>query len=1077
MKILIFLLYFMSLVATTHAERIAVDDPILIGESDLLAGRLLILQAYGSSSDAAGASHSFVELYNASDAEINLSGISLFYADGTSVPAAPNTNTTDGEWKVIPLSGTLPAKTSFLILGLKQNTTGRLQITENSGDINNSNFTLSNRAFKVALIHNKNADLLVQNPFDMDGAGAKADGYIDMIGAANAYSADGSARDRIFGFEIAPARNSASEAVRRKSTIDTDVNNVDFESTRYAAGGINNEQLEIYRPKNLAFGAWNPVTGYKDGEEPTPIDEDPIVAGQPDALAGKLLILQAYGSSSDAAGVSHSFVELYNNTDASINLIGITLFFADGTSVSNNALPNTNTEDSKWKAIPLSGTLPAKTSFLILGDRQNATGRLQIQDNYGDINDENFTLSNRAFKVALIRNKNADLTVQNPFDMDGADAKADGYIDMIGAANAYSADGSARDRIFGFETAPARNSASEAVRRKSSLDTNVNNVDFESTRYAAGGVSDGELEIFRPKNRVFGSWNPFTGETLDRATALPIVRIYTENEVAITSRDDYTSIVFSLTDPKNPENNVFSNNPRDEMRGRGNATWNYPKKPYRVRFRENTSLFGLDAHRNWIMLAEFRDPMFMTTPVVFELGGRVFDHQPHTNTYRHVHLYFNGKYDGVYILTEHRQASPDGIGAPGRVGIDPLEGWLVQMSIYDEAPMFMTRNYNLPILIQTNNAPDGDPNDSNNPYYDFIKNDWNNLCDMMVSSRFPENGYRDLIDMDSFIDYIMIHEIVANTDGIRLGNSVFAYKDKGGKISLGPLWDFDISFGWDWDIHNHVYFVPGTTSQFIQKHSFFRRFFDDPVFFNKYKERWSEKYLELSAFSEFIEELGAEIRPAILQDSERWAVPVGYVVSRYNTNHAQLISEMAVWWNSRITWLNNQLKRTGVDVKTPTLESVTNNSVTVKPLDALSNGQNVEYLIRTVNTPANFNWRSEPSFADLSPNRTYYVFARSAENENFFAGAPSAPLRVNTLVATTGLETQQNAYPFNAFIVNGLLHISGLATGETFSIYNATGALIFKGVANGNETLIPLHTHGLYIIQAGNRTEKLIYYY
>jgi hypothetical protein len=226
---------------------------------------LLILQAYGSSSDAAGVSHSFVELYNAGDTEVSLAGKTLYYADGTrGLPKAG----ADGVWKTITLTGSIPAKTSFLILGSKQNTTGRHQITENSGDINDSSFSLGNRSFKVALIEGT-ATLTVQNPFDTDGKGTKTAGYIDMVGAANDPE-HATNPDQILGFETAPSRNSASVAVRRTSLTDTDDNSFDFASTDYRVWSAGNPDrmteadLEIKRPKNLAYGAWDPVTGEKE---------------------------------------------------------------------------------------------------------------------------------------------------------------------------------------------------------------------------------------------------------------------------------------------------------------------------------------------------------------------------------------------------------------------------------------------------------------------------------------------------------------------------------------------------------------------------------------------------------------------------------------------------------------------------------------------------------------------------------------------------------------------------------------------------------------------------------------------
>jgi hypothetical protein len=485
---------------------------------DELAGKLLILQAYGNGpmdgNSPGGVSHSFVELYNTTDEEINLDGIVLYYADGTSTSTSDNTATEDEPWKRISLDGkTIPAGASFLVLGKKHTdiSSTRFIIGDNYGDINDDNFILSRRAFKVALIRSTKT-LTVQNPFNIDRDGKKADGYIDMVGAANEYSDNINGRDRINGFEYRPARNSASESVRRVDIDDYDDNFMDFESIRYAIGdsstgnkSISDEMLEVRKPRNSNTGAWNPFEEPDEGPTPPPPEGPFVKIGTQDTLAEKLLILQAYGSSSDAVGVSHSFVELYNTTSNAINLTGITLYYADGT----RGLPKAD-NDGDWKKLALTGSIPAKASYLILGPKQNTSGRYQVPVNSGDINNSSFMLSNRSFKVVLIRN-DATLTAQNPFNMDGKGAKAAGYIDMVGAANDPT-HATNPDQILGFETAPARNSASEAVRRKDLNDTNNNSTDFIAARYAltgSGAFTDEMLELRKPRNSKVGEWDPF----------------------------------------------------------------------------------------------------------------------------------------------------------------------------------------------------------------------------------------------------------------------------------------------------------------------------------------------------------------------------------------------------------------------------------------------------------------------------------------------------------------------------------------------------------------------------------------
>jgi len=582
-----------------------------IDPPDPLEGEILILSAYGGF-HVDGPTHNFVELYNPGDKEINLGNCTLQYAAY---------NDDEGEWVAIPLTGTIKPKHSYLILGEYVNDVGfgnpRIRIEDGSGDVNDE-FRLHNRGFRIALIRGNNV-LTVDNPFRINEAGAKVPGYIDFIGSRNDLN------NELIGWKGPPnlentlenfPRNSNQEGIRRRNLTNTDSGVTDFTSVRYTVArsviyphGVNDNELEIYKPKNRAHGAWDPFEGIegwkpeitytvaqtggtegtvtttgilftfssvidnlnvtpaditlggaaskgsatftKSGDNwllsPVTVNDAGIVivsisktgieaaaknvtvymegaaslevkAGEQDALAGKLLILQAYAPSGSPAGLSHPFVELYNTTNAAINLTGITLFFANG---------NTGTtQDDAWRKIALTGTIPAGGSFLIMGPKAATTTSTKVvfEDNYGDINDDNFTLSNNAYKIAIIRtNFDNALNVQNPFTMDKTDgSRAAGYIDMVGAHNTPGT-----NTINGFEIAPARGSASEAIRRKNLIDTDNNQGvssaypdgtgDFDSIRYGSGGtapfaqLSDALIELRRPRNsaNTTAGWDPF----------------------------------------------------------------------------------------------------------------------------------------------------------------------------------------------------------------------------------------------------------------------------------------------------------------------------------------------------------------------------------------------------------------------------------------------------------------------------------------------------------------------------------------------------------------------------------------
>ena len=377
-----------------------------------------------------------------------------------------------------------------------------------------------------------------------------------------------------------------------------------------------------------------------------------------------------------------------------------------------------------------------------------------------------------------------------------------------------------------------------------------------------------------------------------QAGGLPVVKIDTKDGAPILDRENYVNMAFALTDPDNPNNNITAVNDKDGIRGRGNSTWvytNYVKKPYRIKFDEKQSLFGLPAAKSWVLLAEYLDETLILNTTAFELGNVLG--MPYNHTYHHVQLYLNGEYKGVYGLTEQNQVGE------GRVDIDEGHGWFIEIdSNYDEEPNFRTTSYNLPVMIK---SPEEKPADIDNPAYDFVRNDVNELCDSMASANFPENGYRDLINMNTFIDFLLANEIVMNTE-LWHPKSTFSYKDGGGKISMGPLWDFDWAFGptewYDGAIPTHFQKHTGRSSW----HQFFKRFFEDPVFSVKYKERWNEKYSEILAVSEFIGDMGTRLEESAAENFKIWPT---------SNNYAQQITNMKNWWNNRCLWLNSELNK------------------------------------------------------------------------------------------------------------------------------------------------------------------------
>jgi hypothetical protein len=408
----------------------------------------------------------------------------------------------------------------------------------------------------------------------------------------------------------------------------------------------------------------------------------------------------------------------------------------------------------------------------------------------------------------------------------------------------------------------------------------IDDIDALAATFTASGIVqvDGVLQAsgttkndFRRSLQYTVSTGKFAHRTytvrLDapQATGLPVIRIDTQDGQEVVSKEAYLQASITISDPRNPGFDYKGVALRDQVRGRGNTTWTYPKKPYRIRFAQKRSVFGLAEARNWVLLANYLDPTLMMTSIAMETGQRLG--LPFTNHYVHTELFVNGEYRGSYLLTEHVQVGE------GRVDIDEDHGFFVELdSYFDDEPKFRTEIYDLPVMIKS-------PEDLDDPSgYDFVKAALHELETALTAPTFPDSGYRELISTSTLIDYLLVNELLTNNE-LGWPKSTYLHRDVGGKIQMGPIWDFDWGFGYTG--LGHEYF---TAWDYIAgKHAFFTRFFDDPEFLREYRTRWRES-LQRSQEHNFA------VWPEARSDG-----------------FAKEVEDLISWWRKRIEYLDGAM--------------------------------------------------------------------------------------------------------------------------------------------------------------------------
>ena len=316
-------------------------------------------------------------------------------------------------------------------------------------------------------------------------------------------------------------------------------------------------------------------------------------------------------------------------------------------------------------------------------------------------------------------------------------------------------------------------------------------------------------------------------------TGLPLVYVNTQGGVGVYSKTEFVPATMSIkgagTIPGLAD--VTCN-----IRGRGNTTWTWPKKPYLIKLDSRTSVLGFPEHKRWVLLANFMDRTLMRNMVSMKVSSMMTNlaWTPHCQP---VELILNGKHVGNYLLIEQVRVDEN------RVNISEQGGYLLELDFhYDNE--FQWKDHNIPFAVKY-----PDPEDLTAQQKTYIKNYIAEVSNVIYGSNFKDsqNGYAKYLDVDSFIDYWIVYEVMGNHE---LGNpgSVFFHKDVNGKLTAGPCWDFD------WGVLSFKTSPQAETGLVNGNAIWYKRLFEDPAFKTRVRDRFNELLPQLETIPDYMEE-------------------------------------------------------------------------------------------------------------------------------------------------------------------------------------------------------------------------------
>ncbi len=477
--------------------------------------------------------------------------------------------------------------------------------------------------------------------------------------------------------------------------------------------------------------------------------------------------------------------------------------------------------------------------------------------------------------------------------------------------------------------------------------------------------------------------NPSTGEPLDIPDEPKVLA-----NMKIISRPDGSRNYLS---DQNTDD-YLNYNGRIGIELRGSTSQSLPKKPYGLTTlkpddisNNNVSIFDMPSENDWILNALAYDPSLIRDYLSYELYEKLGNYSPRRN---YCEVIINGDYKGLYIFME-------------KIKVDNSRVNIVKMTDEDNTGINVTGGY----ITKCDKTTGGDPvawsfdnvafiHSSPKPeeitsfQNEYIYSQFNNLKNVMNAQNSSiTTGYPSIIDIPSFVDFMILNEFASNVDAYQY--STYFHKDRNGKLRAGPIWDFNLCYG------NDVFGTRSGSSvwQFNNGDnvgaSFWKNLYLNATFKCYFTKRWLEvsaadQPLNYTVLSNRIDQLVQLISEAEEREQAKWNT-IG--------DFAEKISSLKTWLQDRTSWLNYRLSNcqacSNVSVPPLVISKINYNPSSLENCESDS----LEYIEITNNGNAAVNLTGI-YFSQLGMSYQFPANSTIAANEKIMLASNSATFKL-----------------------------------------------------------------------------------
>ena len=398
-----------------------------------------------------------------------------------------------------------------------------------------------------------------------------------------------------------------------------------------------------------------------------------------------------------------------------------------------------------------------------------------------------------------------------------------------------------------------------------------------------------------------------------------------------------------LSDINNPE--FLNYDGRIGIETRGSSSQMLEKKPYGLETLQaddvtnnNVSILGMPKENDWVLNSLAFDQTGVRDVLSYELSEKLGQYAP-----RRVYceVVVNDDYKGLYVFMEKIKADD------GRVNIAKDGGYITKADRADNGdpeawsmPSYSGGGWWGGTVNTTFVHHYPKPEDITQAQHNYIKSVFFDLAAKANSHNTSiENGIPSIINISTFVDFIIMGEFASNVDVYEL--STFFHKDNGGKLRAGPIWDYNLAYGHDEFGNRSLYYVWQFDNNDNTGPKFWKDLFDTDEFRCYLAKRWFEVTAEgmplnYNVICSRIDEFDALITEAIARDNQRW---------HKMQQHTSEVQAMKTWIQQRINWLNQNIGSYN-DCDDVDLPPLVISKIHYHPMDvdSIINGNQLEFI-------------------------------------------------------------------------------------------------------------------------------------